>query len=177
MAPPSKLFVTDLDTPPHPIQLHLIQLDKGPGGFEEKGRLKLSNVNNGKPFIVIVWVTTHPPCLKNLPQYELLAGLADQLESVNLIFLDYDPDRLKSEEMETLSKVFRDYYPPFPMYILDPQAPEAEHPRNQFESFIVPELIMLDPQRKATEHFVLNDRASFTKALTLISQPKSTNYH
>ena len=171
MSGPLKLLVKNLDKPTQPINLNLISLQKGPNGFEPKGRLQTSKINNDKPTVIIVWVTTHAPCMNNLPQYELLAGLADQLQTVNFIFLDYDPDNFKSEELDTLAQVFGDHTPSFPIHTLDPQTPEGQHPSKQFQSFIVPEFIMLDAQHKTIEHFVLNDRPSFTKALSLISQP------
>ena len=163
-----KSKINNLDKPEKPIHLNLFQLQKAMKGFQTSKKLKVHSIKNGKPTVILVWVTTHPPCLQNFPLYEILADMAEEFKKVNFIFLDYNPDVKKSEEPETLAKVFGEHDPGLPIFTLDLSAPPNEHPDKQFESFIVPEFIMLDTNHKVVEHFVLNDRVSFRKALLLV---------
>lgn len=162
--------VMDLDIPEKVVNFNLIKTQKGVDGFTEVGRLKTMRINNGKPTLIVIWVSTHAPCRDNFEKYEMLYDLSEQLQKVNFILLDYNPDIQGSEKLEHLSKIFADYDLGFPIFTLDTTAPENQHPTRQFQTFLVPELIMIDPDNKVREHFVLADRPSFKKALQLISQ-------
>ena len=158
----------ELDKPTKIVNFNLVKSERAGSQYKDVGRLKTTKINNGKPTVILTWVSRHKPCIDNFPKYEMLYDLSDQLQTVNFIFLDFAPDVQKSESLEELAKVFEKYDPGFPIYRLDSSAPEDQHPSKQFQTFATPEFIMLDSNNKVLEHFILLERPSFKKAMNLI---------
>lgn len=158
----------DLDIPAKVVNFNLIKTQHAAPAFKEVGRLKTMRINNGKPTVITTWLSLHEPCQDNFPRYEMLADLSETLKTVNFIFLCFNPENQLSESLEHLAKVFEGYDPGFPIYTLDTSAPQNQHPSRQFQTFSVPELIMIDPNNKVREHFILIERPSFKRAIQLI---------
>lgn len=174
MADSSSENIRHLDVPEQAIDLHLIKLRREGDRFVAEGRLKLSDIDNGKPIVILTWVSAHGPCLVSLPQYEMLYELAEEVETVNFIPLDYNPDVRRSEDPKILLKNLGEYQPSLPIYILDPKAPEDLHPKRQYEIFSAPEFIVIDSNTgKTKEHFVLIERESYRRAMSIILHAKS----